>query len=645
MPTVGWVQTVASVPFAETKLSSSAIDVPVRTGNRRYLVCCIAIALLSCLVNIRSINGSEVIDDHDLLHNAYARGCGRNPIDCFKHPQFGLYYRPIMGASFSIGENIHGQAPRAFHVENLALHGFVVLEACVCFGMMLRRRRTALLAGLLYGLHPLQVPVTTFIGGRTDSLALLFLFGFVIAAMRSSTGRLAAVWRAISLAAFTAAILTKEQCIPLVLLVPLLSRVGAPSERNAQTSPGPFRVWMLLYALPVIGYLFTARSVIPVGAIDTVGWHASATQVAWGLGERIEMVGRTLWYFARCLVWPTPDTIHQSSLGAWDRPQPATAFAGFFAAGVWIAAMRQTWSSLSVRILFLWTTLMLLPCLNIVPIPSQFVACYRAAIPLFGVAGIAGLLLDAAVSEIADRSSPVLAWIVPISIIAILAALSVADVPMWRSDTALTTAQLHADSNFLPALAGYATALRREGKRKEAVEANGAVLARVFPTQRTLAQRMAVLDSPWMQRNLKSQSSLRYRPRPFVLYVLRERGGAEQELAEYSAAIEDYRLALAIQPNDYEVADALVYCLEVSGRYEEARKELESLIARSPNTARLQHLGQIENHLGRYIDAKRAFARALASAVHEHNPSAQAILRMYKMTEALADFDRKRPSK
>jgi tetratricopeptide (TPR) repeat protein len=227
-------------------------------------------------------------------------------------------------------------------------------------------------------------------------------------------------------------------------------------------------------------------------------------------------------------------------------------------------------------------------------------------------------------------------WLAVWGTAALLAVLSAADVPVWRSDVTLTLTEYRSDTNFLPALAGYASSLRRAGLRHEAIAANDRVVARIFPTQRTLEERVAAIDTAWMLRHVKSMCSLRYQPRALVDYVMRERGGGEQELGLFLPAIEDYRLALAVQPNDYEVADALVYCCEVSGKYADAREVLARLVAAAPSSARFQRLGGVEMHLGEWAAAKQSYAHALALAIRERRSDTAAILRQYEKAEAAA---------
>ncbi len=609
----------------------------ISSADRAFLVCSLAITLLSCAINLPGLTNAEVIDDHDLLHSRSGRGCGRNPIGCFRHPLFGLYHRPLTGASFSVGENLHGQSPLPFHVENLALHFVVMLEACWAFRLILRRDRTAMLAALLYGVHPLQVTVTTFIGGRTDSLAMFFAFWFVIGAIRSRSAQWPWPWRALSIAGFAGAIFCKEQCIPLVLLLPILALPDRRARICGRGYLSALRPWMAWYPVSIALLLESARRVIPPGAIDTVVWKATKTQVSWDLGLRIEMVGRTIWYYMRCFFGPTVPVLHQSTVGLWDFPQPLTALGGFFAAGLALALLLGTWPNRTARTFALWFALTMAPCLNIITIPSQFVGCYRAVIPLFGIAGLAALLCDGMVDWLLQRKGPFVAWSVPAVIAAALAVMSSADVPVWRSDAAVTLAEFQGDTNFLPALAGYAISIRKVGRTREAVAVNDRVVSRLFPHEHSWQERVAAIDAPWMLRHVKTQSSLRYQPRGFIDYVMRERGGGLQDLGQFKAAIEDYRVALAAVPSDLQVADALVYCCEVSGLYEDEREALEALVKYAPSSARFHRLGATYVHLARWQDAKDVLARSLALAVREKSSNVEAILRMYNSTEAHAE--------
>ena len=130
-----------------------------------FLWIALTIILFGLALQLSCLHFQKVIDDNDLIHSVTQRGCGADPIDCFRHPVFELYYRPLFTATFAVGEHLHSKDAVWYHLENMALHAVVGALAFWFFYLLLQRERPALLAGLVFMLHPLQVTVTTFIGG------------------------------------------------------------------------------------------------------------------------------------------------------------------------------------------------------------------------------------------------------------------------------------------------------------------------------------------------------------------------------------------------------------------------------------------------------------------------------------------------
>jgi tetratricopeptide (TPR) repeat protein len=529
----------------------NAPDRPAPAPRLPFLPLAAGIVLLSTLLQIGALNGGAVIDDHLLLTSAAQRGCDTNPASCFLHPLFHQYYRPLMAATFAAGIGLHGALPFWFHLENLALHAGVVALALWAFRLLFCRAEPALLAGLLFGLHPLQVGVTTFIGGRTDSLALFCLFWYVIGLRGTGdeggtgggSGRI--FWPLVSLLGFAAAVFTKEQCLPLVLLAPLLATRKPQADRRS-------RRWLLLYGVPVAVYLLAARRVLPAGVLGEAPWSGAL---------HLEMVGRTLWYYAKVFLFPTARALDQDTLGPWEPSQPLVMLAGYVGGGLWLALLRHVWPNRLLRAFALWTTLTLLPCLNLVPIPSHLIASYRAALPLFGLAGLAGAALAGEnEQEIGDREKRrgkrrVLTAVLPVCLA--YAGVTLASVAGWRNDETFARAQRDADPNFLPAQARLAGILQGQGRYAEALAVYDDVLARLFPGTQTAEERIAQRGSAALQRRLQSQSGLRYDPAEFVNVTARGRGGTHHALGQWQEAAEDYRVALAFRPDDTEVAQAL----------------------------------------------------------------------------------------
>ena len=555
--------------------------------TRRYIGIALAIILFGLLLQVRSVCFERVIDDDDLILHADQRGCGPNPIECFHHTVFQLYYRPLFTATFAVGDHLHTRDPIWYHLENLALHVVVCGLGFWFFYLLFARERPALLAGLIFTLHPLQVTAVTWIGGRPDSMALFFLLLFSIGAWNAA--RTSAIspqskapygWLLLSLLAYTGAVFTKEQCISLLLTLPFL--LWGPGR----SIPRKLRPWLSLYLLPVSLYIIAAKQIIPFASVSPPGWSALL---------HVEMIGRTLWYFQHLLALPTVGPIHQSTLGPWDIPQPAAAGAGYLLAALWIALVWRLRRNPALRFCALWTTLTLLPCLNIIPIPSQFASSYRAVIPLLGVAGLLGAALDKmqAWSQSSTRSrQPWMGWAVVVGIFAYYSGVTLADVGNWRNNTTLMLAEIDGDPNFVPAYHGLGFQAEKKGDGqqvdwKQVEQDFGTVISRIVPPLRPGESFVQAVDSPACQRTLWSQSGLRYHPHAYLEMILPHRGWAREKQGHFTAAAEDFRWALLLDPTNDNSRANLRTCYLSNGRVNEAL----ALYPRAAETLPLRYPG------------------------------------------------------
>jgi hypothetical protein len=533
--------------------------------SARYIGMALAIILFGLALQLNCLHFQKVIDDNDLIYAKDQRGWDSGPLDSFRNPVFQLYYRPLFTATFALGARLHSQDTIWYHLENMALHAVVGGLAFWFFFLLLKRERPALLAGLIFMLHPLQVTVTTFIGGRPDSMALFFLLLFSIGAWNATplsspneSGRPRFGWLALSVLGYAGAVFTKEQCLSLLLLLPLLlwRRGFAFPRRNVP--------WLALYLVPAVLYIAAASRIIPFATVPNPHWSAAL---------HIEMIGRTLAYFERLLLFPSVGPIHQSTLGPWDVPQPGIAIVGYLIALIWVFLLWRIRGNPALLYCALWTTLTLLPCLNIIPIPSQFASCYRAVIPLLGLAGLFGAGLDAMLAWWQGRNPaqrPALGWVIVLSVASYYTWETVTDVPNWQNNHTLMLAEIYGDPNFVPAYHGLGFWAEMSGDWKEVDRQLNVVLTRILPQVPSGGSFAQAVDSPACQRNLWSQAGLRYHPHPYIQWLLPHRGWARQQQGHFAAASDDYRLTLLLNPNDDNSRANLRTCLMANGQVNEA---------------------------------------------------------------------------
>jgi protein O-mannosyl-transferase len=144
--------------------------------------------------------------------------------------------RPLLKASYTFNWLFGG-----FSLFNIAVHA---LNAALLFFIgneLFRDRRAAVVAALLFALHPAATEAVTYISGRSSSLMAVFYLGALLAYLRG------AHW-AVSAALFACAVATRETAVtlPAALLLCELCRSERPGWPEIVRRQWPH--WALLAA-------------------------------------------------------------------------------------------------------------------------------------------------------------------------------------------------------------------------------------------------------------------------------------------------------------------------------------------------------------------------------------------------------------
>jgi len=86
----------------------------------------------------------------------------------------GLYYKPLMSVSFAVIYSIFGASPWVFHLFQIGLHIGNVLLLYLIFCKLLNHETIALLASLLFLIHPQNVETVVYISSLQDTLYMFF---------------------------------------------------------------------------------------------------------------------------------------------------------------------------------------------------------------------------------------------------------------------------------------------------------------------------------------------------------------------------------------------------------------------------------------------------------------------------------------
>lgn len=183
------------------------------------------LALAAALAFLPSFAGTFQFDDFNVILNEPAV----HSWQAFLERATGV--RPLLKASYTLNWTLGGGA-FGFHLVNVAVHAantVMVYEVgralCERWG---RGKQAAVLAALLFALHPVQVEAVTYISGRSSSLMATFYLGSMLVYLRGGH------W-AISGLLFALAAATKETALTLpaaLALCEICSRGRADFRRQ-----------------------------------------------------------------------------------------------------------------------------------------------------------------------------------------------------------------------------------------------------------------------------------------------------------------------------------------------------------------------------------------------------------------------------
>jgi len=286
--------------------------------------------LLAIVLYLPALQGGYFWDDSILLKRHLVAFDGIR--DLFVPPAIvrewaSNYYRPLLFGSFLLDRALYGaEGTVGFHFTAILLHALATFFVWKLAGRLLRADTgladtggragdaAALVAALLFAVHPIQSEGVAWMTTRSDTICAVFLLPSLVLALRfrdrASVGSLL-----LAPLLFLLALMGKEVALAALVLVPLLfwlvpGPAGVPDQEKAgNTSRGPLWLLMFLYAGAALFY-FQLRS---------------SAELSFGRalpGSVGELAGRLFsassWYAWKVVV-PPPQTVFVAGL-------PGTAF-------------------------------------------------------------------------------------------------------------------------------------------------------------------------------------------------------------------------------------------------------------------------------------------------------------------------------
>lgn len=386
------------------------------------------IFVATTLAYLPAVRGGFLWDDDAHVPQAGLRSLGGlERIWC--EPGATQQYYPLLYTAFWVEHRMWGDDVVGYHLTNMLLHG---LAACMVVAIVRRLAVPgALLAGLVFALHPVGAESVAWISEQKNTLSAVFYLGAAFAYLGFDRNRRASHY-GIATVLFIMALLSKTvtATLPAALLVIFWWQCGRLRWRRDVL---PLVPWI---GVGVFAGLFTA-SVEQV----LVGAHGKA--YALSLLGRCLLAGRAAWFYLGKLAWPAdlifiyPRWVVDTGIWwQWLFPLGVLGLVGFLC---WVATrrtqdparQRAARAPLAGCLFFIGTLFPALGFVDVYPFRYSYVADHFQYLAMLGiiVPAAAGLSLALARTPTPLRS---VAWASVAGLLAIFAVMTRAQCAMYR---------------------------------------------------------------------------------------------------------------------------------------------------------------------------------------------------------------------
>lgn len=194
--------------------------------NKKTVLALVIIAFIGLTVYFNSLDGGFIWDDVYLVRdNTYIKSWEYAPDIFFKDIAAGAktqsnFYRPLQILSYMVDYSIWGLNVKGYHLTNMILHILTAFCVFALINTLFKDRRLSLITSLLFTVHPALTEAVSYMSGRADLLASLFLLLSLLCYIVSDrSGRV--VLYSVSIVCYVFALLSRENALifPLILLL------------------------------------------------------------------------------------------------------------------------------------------------------------------------------------------------------------------------------------------------------------------------------------------------------------------------------------------------------------------------------------------------------------------------------------------
>ncbi len=351
--------------------------------REKHAILFLIVATLATAVYLNALPGAFQYDDfHHIVDNPSIRNLS-NWKQWFTDPgAFSVsrapMYRPLTLMSLALNYKIGSDNPQGYLILNIVLHGLCTGLVFLLLSALLRDSQAALLAALIFAVHPLQSETVNYINCRSSLLCSLFYLSSLLCIIKASTR--AGVWLPWVLAAgllFGLSLLSKSLAITLPALVVLLLFLPGMLE---QAKRSRLLVSVIVLSLIALAYLLLRQ--------ETGQWTLVSPEPPRGVLENLLTQARIIVLYLGLIVLPKNLCVDHHIIASGSLLDPRVLFSlmllGLFTLGSLRFVKKAPWLTLG----WLWFLVTLMPTTSIIPL-NHLMSEHRLYLPLPGIMLIA----------------------------------------------------------------------------------------------------------------------------------------------------------------------------------------------------------------------------------------------------------------
>jgi hypothetical protein len=295
-------------------------------------------------------------------------------------------YHPITTFSLAINYQISGLNPSSYHLTNIIIHGFnAILVFLFIYLLSNKRILPAIIAGLLFSVHPMHVESVSWISERKDVLYTLFFIAGLISYLKYlEDGK---IWKlSLTLIFFLFSCLSKAMAVPFPFVLLLIDYY---QRRKFSMKLIYEKVPFIVIAI-IIGIMsVNLQSTTAINKFETFTLYQRIIHASYGF---ITYIGKFLNPSNLSAFYPYPSITQTGQLPLIFRISPyiCLVIAAFV---IWLLTKKKEIPRLIVfGILFYLFTIALV--LQFISVGRAIIADRYTYIPYIGLSFIVGMLAD-----------------------------------------------------------------------------------------------------------------------------------------------------------------------------------------------------------------------------------------------------------